>query len=368
MKLRGGARIGVDIGGTFTDLVLSDAGGRTWFDKRSSTPAQPEQAVLDGIVALLRRAGLEPADLLEVLHGTTVGSNTLLQQSGARTGLITTKGFRDVLEIGRVRTPDMFDLQWDKPVPLVPRRLRAEVAGRIAADGSVIEPLDEDGLRTAAADLVAQDVQSIAICFINSYRNPAHERRADAVLREYFPDLAITASGSGMAERREYERTSTAVVNAYVLPILQSYLQRLRDGLLAIGITAPLLVSDSNGGLAAARTAMEKPVFFISSGRSAGVVGAARLGRAAAEMDVVVFDMGGTTAKGALIRGGEAPGSTMAACCTWARFPPGPIPGPPAMARVGSGRRSAMPTWCWAIYPTNWPAAACIWMWTRPVR
>ncbi|MBT3371053.1 MAG: hydantoinase/oxoprolinase family protein [Rhodospirillaceae bacterium] len=305
MKLRGGARIGVDIGGTFTDLVLSDAGGRTWFDKRSSTPAQPEQAVLDGIVALLRRAGLEPADLLEVLHGTTVGSNTLLQQSGARTGLITTKGFRDVLEIGRVRTPDMFDLQWDKPVPLVPRRLRAEVAGRIAADGSVIEPLDEDGLRTAAADLVAQDVQSIAICFINSYRNPAHERRADAVLREYFPDLAITASVSVLAEMREYERTSTAVVNAYVLPILQSYLQRLRDGLLAIGITAPLLVSDSNGGLAAARTAMEKPVFFISSGRSAGVVGAARLGRAAAEMDVVVFDMGGTTASASLVQGGQ---------------------------------------------------------------
>jgi len=284
---------------------LSDAGGRTWFDKRSSTPAQPEQAVLDGIVALLRRAGLEPADLLEVLHGTTVGSNTLLQQSGARTGLITTKGFRDVLEIGRVRTPDMFDLQWDKPVPLVPRRLRAEVAGRIAADGSVIEPLDEDGLRTAAADLVAQDVQSIAICFINSYRNPAHERRADAVLREYFPDLAITASVSVLAEMREYERTSTAVVNAYVLPILQSYLQRLRDGLLAIGITAPLLVSDSNGGLAAARTAMEKPVFFISSGRSAGVVGAARLGRAAAEMDVVVFDMGGTTASASLVQGGQ---------------------------------------------------------------
>ena len=305
MKLRGGARIGVDIGGTFTDLVLSDAGGRTWFDKRSSTPAQPEQAVLDGIVALLRRAGLEPADLLEVLHGTTVGSNTLLQQSGARTGLITTKGFRDVLEIGRVRTPDMFDLQWDKPVPLVPRRLRAEVAGRIAADGSVIEPLDEDGLRTAAADLVAQDVQSIAICFINSYRNPAHERRADAVLREYFPDLAITASVSVLAEMREYERTSTAVVNAYVLPILQSYLQRLRDGLLAIGITAPLLVSDSNGGLAAARTAGEKPVFFISSGRSAGVVGAARLGRAAAEMDVVVFDMGGTTASASLVQGGQ---------------------------------------------------------------
>ncbi len=305
MKLRGGARIGADIGGTFTDLVLSDAQGRTWFDKRSSTPGQPEQAVLDGIVDLLRRADLEPADLVEVLHGTTVGSNTLLQQSGAPTGLITTKGFRDVLEIGRVRTPDMFDLQWDKPVPLVPRRLRAEVDERIAADGSIIQPLDEDGLRAAASTLVERGAASIAVCFINSYRNPAHERRADAVLREAFPDLAITASVSVLAEMREYERTSTAVVNAYVLPILQSYLQRLSDGLRAIGISAPLLVSDSNGGLAAARTAMEKPVFFISSGRSAGVVGAARLGRAAAETDVVVFDMGGTTASASLVQNGQ---------------------------------------------------------------
>ena len=236
MKLRGGARIGVDIGGTFTDLVLSDAQGRTWFDKRASTPGQPEQAVLDGILSLLGHADLEPADLVEVLHGTTVGSNALLQQSGARTGLITTKGFRDVLEIGRVRTPDMFDLQWDKPVPLVPRRLRGEVAERVAADGGVILPLDEDGLLATAADLVTQGVESIAICFINSYRNPAHERRADALLREAFPDLAITASVSVLAEMREYERTSTAVVNAYVLPILQSYLQRLCDGLLAIGV------------------------------------------------------------------------------------------------------------------------------------
>ncbi|NQV58020.1 MAG: hydantoinase/oxoprolinase family protein [Alphaproteobacteria bacterium] len=305
METGRGARIGVDIGGTFTDLVLSDGVGRTWFDKRASTPAQPEQAVLTGIVDILQRAGLRPDDLVEVLHGTTVGSNTLLQQSGARTGLITTKGFRDVLEIGRVRTPDMFDLQWDKPAPLVPRRLRREVTERIAADGSVVQPLDEAELCAVGADLLAAGVESIAICFINSFRNPDHERRADAVLRQAFPNLAITASVSVLAEMREYERTSTAVVNAYVLPILQSYLQRLGDGLLDIGIKAPLLVSDSNGGLAAARTAQEKPVFFISSGRSAGVVGAARLGRVAGEEDIVVFDMGGTTASASLVQGGE---------------------------------------------------------------
>jgi N-methylhydantoinase A len=300
-----GARIGVDIGGTFTDLVLSDGGGNTWFDKRASTPAQPEIAVLEGISEILRQAGLRPNDLVEVLHGTTVGSNTLLQKSGARTGLITTKGFRDVLEIGRVRTPDMFDLQWDKPTPLVPRRWRRGVTERIAADGAIIEPLDEDELRAMAADLAAQGVESLAICFINSYRNPIHERRAEAVLREQFPDLAITASVSVLAEMREYERTSTAVVNAYVLPVLETYLRRLGEGLIAMGVTAPLLVSDSNGGLAAARTAQEKPVFFISSGRSAGVVGAARLGQAAGEENIVVFDMGGTTASASLVQNGE---------------------------------------------------------------
>ncbi len=152
METGRGARIGVDIGGTFTDLVLSDGAGRTWFDKRASTPAQPERAVLSGIVDILQRAGLRPDDLVEILHGTTVGSNTLLQQSGARTGLITTKGFRDVLEIGRVRTPDMFDLQWDKPAPLVPRRLRREVTEWIVADGSAVVPRDEADLRASGAD------------------------------------------------------------------------------------------------------------------------------------------------------------------------------------------------------------------------
>ena len=303
------ARLGVDIGGTFTDLVLSDDqgddGGGAWFLKVASTPAQPELAVLQGIADLLRTTGLQAADLEEVLHGTTVGSNTLLQQSGARTGLITTKGFRDVLEIGRVRTPDMFDLQWDKPRPLVPRRLRREVRERIAADGSIIQPLDEDELCTIGAEMIAAGVESVAICFINSYRNPVHERRAHDVLRQNFPDLAITASVFVLAEMREYERTSTAVVNAYVLPILQSYLVRLSEGLVAMGVSAPLLVSDSNGGLAAARTAHEKPVFFISSGRSAGVVGAARLGRVAGVEDMVVFDMGGTTASASLVQGGQ---------------------------------------------------------------
>ncbi len=299
-----GVRIGVDIGGTFTDLVLSDGSGRTWYRKCASTTDELERAVLSGIQSLLVAAKYGPGEIVEVLHGTTVGSNSLLEQRGAKTGLITTKGFRDVLEIGRVRTPDMFDLQWDKPEPLVPRRLRQEVTERIAADGAVVTVLNEDELHCVAARLLREEVVSIAVCFINSFRNPVHEACAGQLLREWFPDIAVTTSVSVLAEMREYERTSTTVVNAYVLPILRSYLQRLENGLRAIGIAAPLLISDSNGGLAMTQTAQEKPVFFISSGRAAGVAGAARLGRSLEQENLVIFDMGGTTASASLVREG----------------------------------------------------------------
>ena len=299
-----GLRIGVDIGGTFTDLVLSDNDGRTWCLKCASTPDQLERAVLSGVQSLLKAANCGPEEVVEVLHGTTVGSNTLLEHRGATTGLITTKGFRDVLEIGRVRTPDMFDLQWEKPAPLVPRRLRQEVSERIAADGEIVTVLNENELYTVAAGLLQEGVVTIAVCFINSFRNPVHEVCAEQLLREWFPDTAVTTSVSVLAEMREYERTSTTVVNAYVLPVLRYYLQRLEDGLRTIGIEAPLLVSDSNGGLATAKTAREKPVFFISSGRSAGVAGAARLGRSLEQDNIVVFDMGGTTASASLVRDG----------------------------------------------------------------
>jgi len=299
-----GVRIGVDIGGTFTDLVLSDGSGRTWYRKCASTTDELERAVLSGIQSLLVAAKYGPGEIVEVLHGTTVGSNSLLEQRGAKTGLITTKGFRDVLEIGRVRTPDMFDLQWDKPEPLVPRRLRQEVTERIAADGAVVTALNEDELHCVAARLLQEEVVSIAVCFINSFRNPVHEACAGQLLREWFPDIAVTTSVSVLAEMREYERTSTTVVNAYVLPILRSYLQRLENGLRAIGIAAPLLISDSNGGLAMTQTAQEKPVFFISSGRAAGVAGAARLGRSLEQENLVIFDMGGTTASASLVREG----------------------------------------------------------------
>jgi N-methylhydantoinase A len=298
------ARIGVDIGGTFTDLVLIDHTGRTAFSKVSSTPAQPEEAVLIGIRQIVERSGVAIGDITEVLHGTTVGSNTLLQKVGAKTGLITTKGFRDVLEIGRLRTPTMFDLGWDKPEPLIARRYRREVDERIAADGRVLKPLDPAEIVEIGAFFKSEGIESVAICFINSYRNPENEARAEQVFREHFPDIWITASVSVLPEIREYERTSTTAVNAYVLPALRSYFERLDQGLRDIGVRAPLLVSNSNGGLSSVRTAQEKPVFFVSSGRSAGVVGAGRLGKAASEDNLIVFDMGGTTASASLIHKG----------------------------------------------------------------
>lgn len=300
-----GARIGVDIGGTFTDLVLSDGRGAVFHRKVASTPAAPEAAVLEGVAAIIADAALSPDDVAEVVHGTTVGSNTLLQKVGAPTGLITTKGFRDVLEIGRLRTPNMFDLQWEKPIPLVARRYRKEVAERIAADGSVLVPLDEAGVLAAAEELVSAGITSLAVCFLNSYRNPAHEQRAEALISERFPEVRVTSSVSVLPEAKEYERTSTTVVNAYVRPVLEAYLTRLEQGLAAAGIDAPLLVCNSNGALASSGTAREKPVFFISSGRAAGVVGGSRLGEALGMGDLVVFDMGGTTASASLVQGGE---------------------------------------------------------------
>jgi N-methylhydantoinase A len=299
------SRIGVDIGGTFTDLVLLDGGGCLFVAKVSSTPSRPEEAVLRGIRELLGIARLAPSGVGEVLHGTTVGSNTLLERTGAPTGLITTKGFRDVLEIGRVRTPGMFDLTWDKPEPLVARRHRHEVRERVAADGSVVEPLAEEDVAAAGEALHAAGIRSIAVCFLNSYRNLDHERRAAALLKSRFPQLDVTASVEVLPEMKEYERTSTTAVNAYVLPVMRSYLLRLEEGLRGLGITAPLLVVNSNGGLSASATAQAKPVFFISSGPAAGVVGAARLGDAAGEKELIVFDMGGTTAKASLVVGGK---------------------------------------------------------------
>lgn len=305
VTMQAGVRVAVDIGGTFTDIVVMPGDGVLHESKVSTTPDDPSRAVVTGLEALLRELAIPSSRVEEVLHGTTVGSNTILQRSGARTGLITTRGFRDVLEIGRIRMPDMFDLTWDKPKPLVPRRHRLEIAERIAADGSVVEPLNEASVIAAGEQLAAAGIEAVAICLINSYRNAAHEQRAEAILRQQWPELLVTASYAVLPERKEYERTSTTVVNAYLLVAMRSYLRNLEAGLRSIGISAPIRVITSNGGMLAAETACEKPVFVVASGPAGGVIGAARLGAARGESDLVVFDMGGTTAKAVIVEDGR---------------------------------------------------------------
>ena len=298
-------RVAIDIGGTFTDIVVMSGDGTLHESKVSTTPDDPSRAVVVGLSALLAELGLAPACVVEVLHGTTVGSNTLVQRSGARTGLITTRGFRDVLEIGRIRMPDMFDLTWEKPKPLVPRRHRLEVVERIAADGSIVEPLNEASVLATGEQLVAAGIEAVAVCLINSYRNPAHEERVEALLREQFPALLVTASHQVLPERKEYERTSTTVVNAYLLSAMRNYLRNLDAGLRKAGVVAPIRVMTSNGGMLAAQTASDKPVFVVASGPAGGVIGGARLGMARGDPDLIVFDMGGTTAKAVIIEDGR---------------------------------------------------------------
>jgi len=303
--MQDGVRVAVDIGGTFTDIVVMSKGGILHESKVSTTPDDPSSAVVAGLEALLEELAIAPGRVEEVLHGTTVGSNTILQRSGARTGLITTRGFRDVLEIGRIRMPDMFDLTWDKPKPLVPRRHRVEIVERMAADGTVVEPLNEASVIAAAEQLAGAGIEAVAICLINSYRNPAHERRVEEILRERFPQFLVTASCHVLPERKEYERTSTTVVNAYLLAAMRAYLRNLEDGLRSVGIGAPVRVITSNGGMLTAATARDKPVFIVASGPAGGVIGAARLGAARGENDLIVFDMGGTTAKAVIIEDGR---------------------------------------------------------------
>jgi len=297
-------RIGVDIGGTFTDIVLYNRNGHTVISKVTSTPDDPGRAVIDGVVELLAQQGVAPAAVTEIVHGTTVGSNTILQKVGARTGLITTEGFRDVLEIGRIRTPDMFDLTWEKPVQLVARRHRRGVIERLSAQGDVVTPLDRDSLRTAVSDLVDDGCETVAICFLNSYANPVHEVAARDLIETEFPDLLVTASCDVLPEMKEYERTSTTVVNAYLLTVMRTYLSRLETELNRRGFDAPLLIVNSAGGMMGLEAARNRPVFAVGSGPAGGVTGAARLAAAADLGPVIAFDMGGTTAKASIIVNG----------------------------------------------------------------
>jgi N-methylhydantoinase A len=298
-------RVAVDIGGTFTDIVLATSNGMLYVSKVSTTGEDPSIAVLDGLVALLKRLEIEPARVSEIVHGTTVGSNTILQKIGAKTGLLTTAGFRDVLEIGRIRTPNMFDMTWEKPEPLAQRRHRLEVNERIAADGSVVRPLVKDEVAKIGEIFVAEGIEAVAISFINSYANPVHEQLAASILRKTFPSLHVCASCEILPEAKEYERTSTTVVNGYLLPRMQTYLEKLTVRLEALGVCGPLQIMSSNGGMMGALQVSHSPVFAVASGPAGGVTGAAALSRTFGYGDSIVFDMGGTTAKASIVEGGQ---------------------------------------------------------------
>ena len=294
-------RIGIDIGGTFTDVVAVGEDGRVALCKLPSTPGDYGRAIADGVRRVVKGSG---ADVTEVIHGTTVATNAVLSGTGARTGLITTRGFRDVLEIGRLRMPRLYDLSWEKPKPLVPRYLRLEVNERIAADGEVLEALDEESVHLAIERLVKERVVSVAVCLLNAYVNPDHEIRIGEFLRAA-GRWTVTLSSEVLPEIKEYERTSTTVINAYVLPVVRSYLSDLRVRLQTLGIDAPLRIMQSAGGVTEAMTAVERPVQILESGPAAGVVAAAALGRHIGCGDLIAFDMGGTTAKASLIEGGR---------------------------------------------------------------
>ena len=295
-------RIGVDIGGTFTDLVAISGDGVVTTHKTASTPHDYGEGIIVGIRALLGDRGGAVSD---VLHATTVGSNTVLESKGAKTALITTRGFRDILEIRDLRMPVLYDIGWTKPRALVERRLRLEVDEKMRPDGSVAVALDRDSMGPVIDRLRSENVASVAICLLHSYANPAHEQDVAALVRAALPDVAISVSSEILPEIKEYPRTSTTVINAYVQPIVRAYITALDARLRALGIEAPLQLMQSNGGLASAAFAAESPAHIIESGPAAGVVGAAALARRLDEPRIVTFDMGGTTAKAGLVENGE---------------------------------------------------------------
>lgn len=297
--------IGADIGGTFTDVILLGPNSALIAVKVLSTPPDFGTGVLDACLAALQEANIVPGKVDKVLHGTTVATNAILEMDGAKTALVTTRGFRDVLEIGRLRRPRPYDLNWEKPAPLAKRRYRYELNQRITAAGELQPPFDPMEVAALAEDIERNQITAIAVCLINSYLRPDEERRVAAELQGQLPDVYITASIDISPELREFERTSTAVVNSYVGPIVRSYISELSAGLRSNGIEAPFLIMQSGGGLLDAESVIERPVQIIESGPAAGVTAVQKLAKAMGLAKVVAFDMGGTTAKASLIEDGE---------------------------------------------------------------
>jgi N-methylhydantoinase A len=298
-------RIGIDIGGTFTDMVFLTPEGRVARAKVLSTPEDYSLGIAAGLGSTLAAGALSVDEITQIVHGTTVAANAILEGKGARVALITTTGFRDVLEIRRLRMPVLYDIRWRKPPTLVPRHLRFEVAERIDDLGDIERPLDEANAREVIARVLAEKADAIAVCLLNAYANGAHERRLRDLVREQDADVPVTLSSELLPEIREYERTSTTVVNAYILPVVRHYLGRLEGQLAQRAIAKPLTIMQSSGGAMGAAAAAERPIHIIESGPAAGVVGAAEIARRLGNLNLLSFDMGGTTAKAALVEDGQ---------------------------------------------------------------
>jgi N-methylhydantoinase A len=300
--------LGIDIGGTFTDIIVFDqTTGQVHKAKELTTHDDPARGVLIGVRKALSGTDVNvPAsDIYRTVHATTLFTNSLIERKGAVTGLLTTEGFRDALEIGRERKYELYDINIAKPEPLAPRDLRREAAERIGAQGEVVTPLDETPMLGAVKDLADAGVESLAIVFLHAYANPAHEKAAIAAIEKAYPDLYLSASHVVSPEIREYERTSTTVINAFVKPLAERYIERLASEIAALGADAPFFMMLSNGGLTHVAEAKDKPVQLLESGPAAGALVGAYFGSQAGEDNVLAFDMGGTTAKLALVEGGE---------------------------------------------------------------
>jgi len=291
------ARLAVDIGGTFTDIVLELAPGEFLSGKYLTTHAQPERAVLDGTKDLIAKSGLSPDRIGLVVHGTTLATNALIERKGAKVALITTKGFRDSLEMAYEHRFEVSDLYMERPAPLVPRWLRLEVDERLAADGSVLRPFDPDSLLALIPLLRAEQVEAIAVCFLHSYVDGRHEQMAAEILRRELPEVRITLSHEICPEIREYERGSTTCANAYVQPVMESYLRRLKEGIADLGIRSEIMLMMSSGGLCSLDIACAQPIKLVESGPAGGAVLAASIAEELKIEKAIAFDMGGTTAK-----------------------------------------------------------------------
>ncbi len=298
-------RVGIDIGGTFTDIIFISEDGVVFTKKVLSTPDDYARGIVTGMQEIIRDHGLNVSDIEEVIHGSTIVTNACIELTGAKIGVIATRGFRDILEIGRGRMPVMYDLTWIKPPPLAPRYLRVEVDERINANGETVLPLDIKSAEAAIDKLVSLDVESIAVCLYNSPKNPAHEQKIGELIKRRAPHIYVSLSTEVMPLIKEYERTSETAVNAYVMPLVATYLRSLRQRLTEAGVNTPLYIMQSSGGMITPEVAAERPIEIIECGPAAGVVGCAYLAKQQNIGNLITFDMGGTTTKSSIVENGE---------------------------------------------------------------